>query len=241
MKRLMKRALRACGYEVRRVNLRAHPAHQLVTALNRFRVELVFDIGANKGQFARDLRCAGFEGEIVSFEPLREAHRELVSAASRDLKWRVHPRVLVGDRNGEASINVAGNSVSSSVLPMEELHASVAQGSAYVGTELVPMVTLDAVAPLYLTGGRRYFLKIDTQGFEWQVLDGSKSLLAGACGVFCEVSLVPLYEGQRLWKEVIARLEEDGFSVWLLRRGFTDPNSGRSLQIDVGFFRANCL
>jgi hypothetical protein len=56
-------------------------------------------------------------------------------------------------------------------------------------------------------------------------------------GLLCELSLVPLYDGQRLWLEIIRRLEDEGFTLWSIHRGFTDPRDGRTLQVDALFFR----
>jgi len=52
-----------------------------------------------------------------------------------------------------------------------------------------------------------------------------------------ELSLVPLYEGQRLWRECIERLEAEGFLLWALQPVFVDPATGRTLQWDGLFFR----
>jgi hypothetical protein len=51
------------------------------------------------------------------------------------------------------------------------------------------------------------------------------------------MSLVPLYEGQRLWKDILHRLEAEGFVLWQIIPGFSDPESGRSLQFDGVFYR----
>ena len=145
----------------------------------------------------------------------------------------------MGDYDGEVELNIAGNSVSSSVLPMLQSHSDVAQDSAYVGKETADIMRLDALVPAYLSERPhvRYFIKIDTQGFEWQVLDGGAKSIRGAQGVLCELSLVPLYEGQRLWLDIIERLVAEGFVPWSLLRGFTDLHSGRSLQVDGIFLR----
>jgi len=225
------------GFDLHRLSPGSNPAFQFLEALNRFDVDLVLDVGANVGQFSSELRSVGYKGNLVSFEPLSVAHHALSEAASRDSKWHVHPRGAIGDYDGEIEINVAGNSVSSSVLPMMELHSSAAEGSAYVGTEKVPIFRLDSVAPEYLAKSRRPFLKIDTQGFEWQILDGAREMLPHVQGVLCELSLVPLYEGQRLWMDMIQRLEGEGFTLWSIQRGFTDPRDGRTLQVDATFFR----
>ena len=235
--RLIKKLSYRIGWGIRRLTVSSDASCQLVQILNSLEIDLVFDIGANQGQFAQDLRAAGYKGEIVSFEPLKDAHAMLTRAARFDSRWRVHDRVAIGDFDGEVSLNVSGNSVSSSVLPMLAKHSDAAAGSEYVGVESVRIVRLDEAAPSYLASGRRYFLKIDTQGFEWQVLDGAIETLRSARGVICEMSLLPLYEGQRLWRDMIDRLAGLGFGLWAIQRGFTDPGSGRSLQVDGIFGR----
>jgi hypothetical protein len=138
-------------------------------------------------------------------------------------------------------IHIAGNSVSSSVLPMLESHSSAAVGSAYVDSEHVPIARLDSSASRYLTPESKLFIKIDTQGYEWQVLDGASETLKLANGVLCELSLITLYDGQRLWRDIIERLEAQGFMLWALQKGFTDPRTGQSLQMDGIFLKKSSI
>jgi hypothetical protein len=56
-------------------------------------------------------------------------------------------------------------------------------------------------------------------------------------GVFCELSLAPLYEGQRLLGETIRRPELEAFTLWSSKKGFTDLRNGRMLQVDAAFVR----
>lgn len=224
--------LNALGYDIHRSNTR-----QLFRAFKLFDVDLVLDVGANVGQFVTELRSAGYRRKVVSFEPLSSARGALERTARHDSSWEIFPRCAIGDYDGEIVINIAGNSASSSILPMLEAHSSAAEGSAYIGSEQVPIFKLDSIAPKYLVNSRRPFLKIDTQGFEWQVLDGAREILPFVQGVLCELSLIPLYGSQRLWKDIIQRLENDGFKLWSIHRGFTDPRDGRTLQIDAVFFR----
>ena len=79
---------------------------------------------------------------------------------------------------------------------MLEAHRAVAPDSAYVGTEAVTILKLDSVAAAYLSGAKNVFIKIDTQGYESQVLDGAEETLKHVVGVMLELSLVQLYEGQ---------------------------------------------
>lgn len=237
LKDLVKSNLRRAGFEIRRLTQTASPVFQLRTALDHFEVDLVLDVGANTGQFAAELRSAGYKGAFISFEPLADAHKLLEATAAGDAKWNVYKRTAVGDRDGEVEINVAGNSVSSSVLPMTRLHSAAAAGSAYVGKETVPITTMDTIATNVLSDSSQPFLKIDTQGYEEQVLSGARKMLPRCRGVLCELSLVPLYDGQTLWLELVRYLGDRGFTLWSIQRGFTDPRDGRTLQVDATFFR----
>jgi FkbM family methyltransferase len=225
------------GFDLCRLSPETNPFLQIKTGLEKFNVDLVFDIGANVGQFASKLRSIGYNGRIVSFEPLREAHEQLQKKSYNDSKWIVHSPIAIGDFDGEIEINVSGNSVSSSVLPMLDAHSTAAAESAYVSKEKVSIKQFDSIACDYIPKGVNFFVKIDTQGFEWQVLDGAKLTLKSAKGILCELSLVPLYKGGRLWRDIIDRLQSEGFTLWAIQPGFTNPADGRTLQIDAIFFR----
>lgn len=237
MKKIIKKAIRSLGFDFQRFNPFSSPSSQLLAVLNHAQIDIVFDIGANVGQFAQELRSVGFPGNIVSFDPLITAHSQLCKASRNDSRWFIHPRTALGDYEGEIVINVAGNSVSSSILPMLDAHVSAATNSAYVASEPTPITKLDTVAKQYLSADSRLFIKIDTQGFEWQVLDGARDTFKRVQGVLLELSFVPLYEGQYLWLEIIERMEKEGFTIWSIQKGFTDLSTGRSLQMDAIFLR----
>jgi hypothetical protein len=120
---------------------------------------------------------------------------------------------------------------------MKKSHYSAAADSAYIGSESTLIFKLDSVAPSYLASVNRPFLKIDTQGFEWGVLDGAIKTLPFIQGIICELSLVSLYDGQRLWQELMHRIESLGFTLWAIQPGFIDSRDGRTLQFDAVFFR----
>lgn len=240
VKQVIKSVLRnSLGIEVHRFVPEMSSTAQIVSSLKKFNIDLVFDVGANEGQFVSEIRSGGYTGHVVSFEPLSLAHNSLVKLSNRDEKWQVHTRCALGDRVGDVEINIAGNSASSSLLPMLDSHLSAAPHTAYVGKESVSLLTLDSVAQNYLAQSKNAFLKIDTQGFEWAVLDGAQNNLPHLRGVLLELSLIPLYEGQHLWQEVIERLEREGFILWALQPEFIDPYNGRTLQMNGIFFRVN--
>lgn len=225
------------GLELNRFRPGSSRTAQVISSLEYFGVDLVLDVGANQGQFASEMRGCGYRGNILSFEPLSKAHGALRQASKGDAKWDVFPRCAVGSRNGEGEINISDNSVSSSLLPRHDNLSSAEPASSYVGKEAVSLVTLDSVAMDLVGKFKNPFLKIDVQGFEWNVLDGARNTLPKMRGILLELSLVPLYKGQHLWKDIIARLEGEGFALWALQPGFTDPHNGRTLQVDGLFFR----
>ena len=55
---------------------------------------------------------------------------------------------------------------------------------------------------------RSPYLKIDTQGYEWKVLEGATEVLNYLCGIQLEVSLLPLYEGQPEFLKIVDKIQK---------------------------------
>jgi FkbM family methyltransferase len=230
---------RSFGLELRRFAPVSSYAAQLSFMLACHRVNLILDVGANTGQFGRELRRqVGFTGRIVSFEPMKAAHERLSAEAHKDPLWDVARRAAIGAQEGTVIINIARNSASSSVLPMLDTHLRAAPGSQYTDTETVRLATLDALAAGYFGQESIAFLKVDTQGYESEVLKGAPHTLARVTGVQLELSLIPLYAGQLLMPELSEFMRDSGFDLWAITPAFTDPKSGRLLQVDAAFFRS---
>jgi FkbM family methyltransferase len=234
---MIRRTANRHGVDIHRHRPETSEPGRLSMMLASHGVDVVLDVGANTGQFARSLREAGYQGRLVSFEPLSTAHAQLLRASDGDARWEIATRAAIGDHEGEVEMHIAGNSVSSSALGMLDSHAKAAPDSAYVGNELVRLSRLDTMARAYLQPGAVPFLKIDTQGYEDRVLDGAAELLGTICGLHLELSFVPLYEGQQLFDALVERLRGLGFSIWAIWPGFYDPGTGRMLQVDATFFR----
>jgi FkbM family methyltransferase len=229
----IQRSLRSFGWEIRRFTL--DEMTQLARFLSIHQVEAVLDVGANIGQFATTLRMAGFDGKIISFEPQSEAYGRLTAAAAKDTKWDAAPRCAVGAAPGEIEMNISNNSVSSSALPILEAHTGSAPDSRYIGTETAPVIRLDDCD--LVKSDVRTFLKVDTQGFEQQVIDGAPKTLKFVVGIQLELSLAPLYDGQADFVDIIDQMQRLGFDLWALNPGFADRATGRLLQADATFFR----
>jgi FkbM family methyltransferase len=205
--------------------------------MNRFNIDFVFDVGANTGQYANQLRSAGYKGAILSFEPLTEAFSKLQKHIEKDKNWKAE-QIGLGNFDGESMINVAKNSVSSSILNIRKEHVKAVPESKYVSQEKITIRKLDNIFEKYEQHGKNFFLKIDTQGFEKEVINGSFLSLSKIAGIQVEMSLVALYEGESMFEDLKRLIESLGFELYSLEPGFSDPDTGKLMQIDGIFFKS---
>ena len=208
-----------------------------IKLLHHKKIDLVLDVGANVGQYAQNLIGLGYKGNVVSFEPLSNAHEILANKSKKYSCWNVAEKIGLGDYDGEAQINVSKNSVSSSLLNMSDEHIKASPEALYIDKETIKVKKLDAVFDEYKKNFKNIFLKIDTQGYEEQVLKGASKSLSEIKGLQLELSLVPLYENQKLFIEMVEIIKSFGFDVYSIQQGFTNKHTGRVLQSDVVFFR----
>lgn len=234
----VKKFINNLGFELRRYTIQGSEYCRLKHFFTYHKVNLVLDVGANIGQYATSIRQLGYSGKIVSFEPLSSAYSQLQTASSKDSLWEIAPRSAIGNTEGEIVINIAANSFSSSALNMLESHVKAAPQSAYCGLEKVKLSKLDSIARQYITQDTKsIFLKIDVQGFEKQVIEGASQILPLVNGIQIELSLVPLYQNQLTFPEMLKFIEDIGYELHAVIPGFTDLETGRLLQMDGIFFR----
>lgn len=204
-------------------------------------IGLVVDVGANVGQYAGGLRRESFDGDILSIEPLRSAYALLRDAAEKDPRWHVANAAL-GSEPGVAVLNVSGNSVSSSLLPMLGSHLAAAPDSKYVRTE---QVAIKSLTDLFKGAGLEVapmLLKVDTQGTELDVLSGiAPDCMGKVQALELELSLSPLYGGQALAPEVLSSVYERGFELIALEPVFATPSTNNLLQVNGLFQRVREL
>jgi FkbM family methyltransferase len=195
-----------------------------------------FDVGANTGQYAKIFRACGFKGNIFSFEPQLAAFDKLKKSAQSDARW--HPyHMALGHTDGTSVINISKNSVSSSILDLNELLIQAVPETAIISRETITVKRLDTfIQEIHSTN--RLFLKIDAQGFESNILEGAAQCFQQIYALQLELSCVPLYNGEKLFDEMKQLVESKGFYLSSLESGFIDPKSGRLLQVDAIFVKA---
>lgn len=236
LKKTIRHFARHLGFDIIRFEPKSHPLARRKQILDAYNVDLVVDVGANTGLYAMELREIGYRGRIVSFEPLSSAYSMLNEQASSDKLWDTRNFAL-GDEEGTATINIAGNSFSSSLLNMLPAHIVSAPESEYVGTEEIQIKTLDSIFPSLVNRANSVYLKIDTQGFEEHVLKGAESSLLSIDTLQLEMSLTPLYESELLFDAMYRKLAEKGYTLIAVEPGFTDCHTGQLMQLDGIFHR----
>ena len=174
---------------------------------------------------------------MLCIEPTSAAFAELSKFVARDGRSTA-VRLALGDVEERARIHIAGNSQSSSLLRMLPAHAAAAPGSTYVGSEEIEIRRLDSILPHHAHRQQRVFLKVDAQGYEQRVIAGASAVLEQIHVVQLELSFVPLYEGEMLFDAACASMRRLGFGIAGVSPAFSDPDSGRLLQVDVLFTRS---
>lgn len=232
MKKILRATSRFFGYDITRYQ------KQAISPLISLNIDLLIDIGANTGQSAIQARHDGYTKKIISFEPLLEAHESLCINSEKDSSWSVFRRCAVGSKASISYINVAGNSGSSSMLDMLPRHINAAPESQYSSIQEIEVITLDSIFDEVSTGYKNIFLKIDTQGYEHEVLAGSVNSLNRIKAVQLELSTTPLYSSQYLYDYFFDFfVKKNNYSLWALTPGFSDPQTGELLQFDALFVR----
>ncbi len=238
VKERLRPTLRKLGVDVVAYDPSASALARRMRLLQGHGIDLVFDVGANAGQYAAALREAGFEGAIVSFEPLAEPFARLQQRAAGDRLWKC-ANVAVSDRSGTARFHVDGaDGQCSSFLDMlPALEQALEPQHRHQSVREVETVTLDDIVARFAEQTSALFVKMDVQGYEARIFAGGTRSLDRITGFQLELSLAPLYDGETPLPDMITLLREKGFSLESIETGKVDARTGRLLQADCIFFR----
>lgn len=198
-------------------------------------IEVVLDIGANTGQWATELRTSGYVGKIISFEPSPEPFAQLQTRVCCE-QDHLCVQTGLGSRDGDAHLLTTKATAASSFRnPVHPRNPS--SGMEVEGRLTVPICRLDSILPRLTFASDRFYMKIDTQGFEKEVLIGAADTLLRTDAVEVELSLVELYEGQALLPEIWQLLASAGLRPAWLERGYREDGEIWLLQVDGLFVR----
>jgi FkbM family methyltransferase len=211
--------------------------------LRHFSVDCIFDVGANTGQYAEMLRrSVGYQGLIISFEPVPEVFAELEKKAHRDPNWHVEPLAL-DDRSGEAMINVMRQGQFSSLF--DPKHDDVQLFKAMNVVTSRTKVRTERLSAVYRKYSEQFqfsrpFLKLDTQGNDLKIAREAREILPHFVGIQSELAIKRIYDGAPTYAEAISFFQECGFEL----SAFVPNNEGyfpRLIETDCIMVRADLL
>ena len=165
--------------------------------LSHLGINVVLDVGAYIGNYARELRQAGYRGRIISFEPVPASYEQLKASMHHDSLWCGQPFGL-SDENREALINTHSKGNFNSLLPLrEDAERAYSLDPALRGQTPIQLRRLDAVLPQLIEGvpSPRIFVKLDTQGHDVSVVKGASGVLEMIVGLQSELPVVEIYDG----------------------------------------------
>jgi len=182
--------------------------HKILSTLKN--VNTVIDVGANKGQFAIVANNL-FKSNIYCFEPLSKPFKLLSKIFGKQSNLHLF-NIAIGQKIKKARINISYHDDSSSLLPIGSNQLKIFPKTGKVGSEHISIYTLDYfLKNKKINFQENVLLKIDVQGYEYDVLKGAESSLELVKYIYIEVSFLELYSGQKL---------SDDISLFLIKKGF---------------------
>jgi len=201
------------------------------------RIDMVVDVGANLGQYHDLLREeVGYKGEILSFEPVKNVATTLFERSKEDPNWQIFGYAL-GSSSGSAEINIMASSDFNSFLnPRNDIDNTFHSKNSIVSKETVRVNTLDN---FFQEAGidcskRNGFLKIDTQGFDMEVIKGGRNSLKNILALQMEASVRPIYDGMPNYVQTIEEMNQIGFDLSSIFP-VTFDNKKRVIEFDCVF------
>lgn len=201
--------------------------------LDSLEINCVLDVGANRGQYALELRGIGFSGQIVSFEPVRREFETLQDAFKSDSKWKGY-RFALGSAEGSATIKVPRLTVLSSLLaPIQEDPGAQLEEVAIRRLDRLFSAAVEGVS------SPKVLLKMDTQGYDVEVFKGAEGCLDSICALQSEISVQPLYKEMPHYLDALRTYEEAGFDLHDLTVVLRESNGGLK-ELNCFMVRSSC-
>jgi FkbM family methyltransferase len=207
---------------------RFYEISQLKQLLDELNINCVLDVGANVGQYAKELRLIGYEGHIFSFEPIPEVFDQMQGSLSHDPRWRGYCKAL-GRERATTTINyIRDQSDFSSILQLKQDLSNVV--SVEIEVDTVDHVFEGLLAEI---NEPRVFLKMDTQGYDLEVFAGARDRIPEILGLQTELSIEPLYDSAPGYVEALGKYDQAGFTVFHISK--LNPARNRAL-VEVNCF-----
>jgi FkbM family methyltransferase len=205
-------------------------------------IDLIMDVGANSGQYARMMRRdVRFRGQIESYEPDPILAEQAIKAARHDSRWTVN-EVALGAKHGVVALNRMEHSEMNSIHAPNEFSIAHIAASRVRSTVNVEMLTMEAELRRLRDTLRfqHVFVKTDTQGHDLEVLQGYGPEIRAVAGISCEMAVEPLYVGAPRFEAVLSFMAAAGFVLSAITPN-NDSQFFRLLEFNGIFVRDDIL
>jgi len=203
---------------------------ELITSVE----DVVFvDVGGYKGTVSEwVLSNVGSIKSVVIFEPFYENYNKLKD------KFRTKENVEVVNKAvssfvGSSNLNVFDHKGLNSLCAVGGNAYSFDTRENSVVTP-VDVISLDSY---FDDSDSQFFVKVDVQGAELDVLKGMVKLFESdrILGIIIEISVVDFYESQSLSVDLIAYISQYNFVIKSINYGYFDRSMSRPLEYDFVF------
>jgi FkbM family methyltransferase len=209
----------------------------------RYDVDCVFDVGANYGQYAQMLRDqVEFKGLIISLEPIPAAAAALREKSRDDPKWVVE-EIALSSHDGTQQFNIMSESEFSSLSEPRHDEVDMFRGSTKITNSVT--VRTETLITAYHRLRRahnfeRPFLKLDTQGYDVDIVSHGKPVMQEFIGLQSELAIKKIYKHSIDFRDAIQVYQDCGFAL----SAFVPNNEGhfpRLIETDCIMIRENLM
>jgi FkbM family methyltransferase len=200
--------------------------------MNKLQIDGVIDIGANVGDFSKEIRKFGYKGHIYLVEPLSAPFEILSRRFLRD-KFTSSFNGIINSECGWQEIYHWGDSTTASVLKLHENRGKHHNYLVENGRQLSQSKSIDCLifSDLILSSKKRLFIKLDVQGAENLILSNLQKVASRVSLIQVETGIQKIYKDGSHISETIQLLEKNNFTiVSIVTERF---NSAWSAAVDV--------
>jgi FkbM family methyltransferase len=201
------------------------------------KIGTVLDVGANEGQFIKVAQALFPRAPILAFEPNPHLMPPLERLLSAPKSGAVFP-LACGRESAVSPLYLTKFSPSASLLRPTALRIPDFPGAEIGDTIQAEVERLDEVVRSCELARPPYLLKIDVQGFEWEVLQGATGILPDVAVILCEVNAEDFYVGQAGFEQIYVFMREHGFKLVDLGEPIRARATEEVLYFDLAFLKA---
>lgn len=200
-------------------------------------IDVIIDVGANRGEFAHDLIKSGFSGTILSFEPVPATFEKLSKTAAQFESWHCF-KLALGEANSTATIHTHNEDVFSSILSPSDFGRTRYQTLKTSQNIEIEVRRLDAVLSDLIqnkTIDEKFcaFLKVDTQGYDLNVIHGASGFMDQIKMLQTEASIKAIYDGAPSYIDTLKVLQDLNFNPCAFNVVSREKSSGNIIEFDL--------